>query len=378
MPDVRRAAKLGWAKTALFCMLPVVTLLLAGEMALRVYAACTAEARVGRALPSPRQRLAYQLEDSVLGYSLKPDYNVGGIRINALGFRGPEVSATKGRGSVRIVAIGDSCTFGLAGEACPYPAQLQKLMREHGGGAAPEVINAGVEGYSSEYGLRLLESRISTLLPDIVTIYIGWNDLYTTDPHQRHAPEPAADGLSGPQGPPDARLTATLRRALDHLYLVQHLRRTIYLELPRLRGKVQGEQRVEGHEIHPAMTDAYAARLTQIVRTARAMDARPVVMTLPTILSGQMSDGALALVHYPGWAEGDHRYFLRVVNAFNEAIRTVARDEGAVLIDNALFVDRMGREGEALFFDTLHMYCRGYELLAQNIYRELARNALIP
>jgi lysophospholipase L1-like esterase len=375
---VRSPTQLGWGKTALFCMLPAMILLLVGELALRVVVGRREAVRAGRALPPPRQRLAYQREDAVLGYSLQPGYDAGGIRVNTLGFRGPEVPVAKRAGTYRIVAIGDSCTFGLAGEACPYPAQLQKLLLARGGAVTYQVINAGVEGYSSEYGLRLLEARIPALHPDAVTIFIGWNDLYASDPRRRHAPAPDADDTSAPQAPPGNRPAATLRGALDRLYLVQLLRRTLYLEIPRLLARSGIDRGMDGQAIHPGMADAYAGRLRRMIRRVHAMGARPVVMTLPTVLATQMSAETLAVLHYPAWAQGDHRFLLRVVDALNDTIRAVVREEDATLIDNARFIDGLGPAKEALFFDSLHMTCGGNELLAQNISRELARHLLVP
>jgi lysophospholipase L1-like esterase len=376
-PALRGPAKLGRGKTALFCALPALALLLTGEVALRVVVDRQEKVRAGRALPTPRQRHAYQREDAVLGYALTPGFDGGGIRVNRLGFRGPEVPTLKKEGVFRIVAIGDSCTFGLAGEACPYPARLQWHLRERGDAVAYEVINAGVEGYSSEYGLRLLEARIPALHPDIVTIYIGWNDLYMTDPRRRHAAEPDGESPPAPHDPPRGRLAAALREGLDRLYLAQFLRRTLYLEIPRLLARPEGDRSPQEQAIHPGMAEAYQGRLRKMIRAVRAMGAVPVVMTLPTILSSPTSAQGLAILHYPEWAHSDPGFFRRVVDAWNEAIRAVASDERAVLIDNARFIDALGRKKEALFFDTLHMHCQGYELLAQNISSELARQGLI-
>ncbi len=57
----------------------------------------------------------------------------------------------------------------------------------------------------------------------------------------------------------------------------------------------------------------------------------------------------------------------------------VARDTGATLIDNAAYIDALGGETkEKLFFDSLHMYCEGYSLLAENILREFQNQKLVP
>lgn len=97
-----------------------------------------------------------------------------GVRINALGLRGSDVTVAKPRGVRRILCLGDSCTFG---GPLPYPQILQTILDER----APnrfQVLNGGVIGYTSLHGLEWLERDLLALEPDVVTLYFGWNDLW--------------------------------------------------------------------------------------------------------------------------------------------------------------------------------------------------------
>lgn len=372
-----RPSPIGWGKTLCFSALTTLLLLLLIEGSLRLYVRAERDEMFGKALPIPMQRHVYQVKDAILGYALKPGYDAGGIRVNSLGFRGPEISLQKPPGVYRIVMVGDSCTFGLAGDDCPYPAQLQGLLAQPGRRFTYEVVNAGIEGYSSIYGLKLLEYRVFRLQPDMVMIYIGWNDLYGIDPTRPQI----AGGLDGPgTGEPTgaADVGARIMEPLNRLYLAQFLRRIISVDIPRLAARFDRQEGQPEQAIDPAMAQAYRWRLARMIQIVRAMHATPVLMTLPTVLSEDMSPRALSIVHYPEWAHRDRRYFLQVVNAFNETIRDVARGHGALLIDNARYFDGLGREKERLFFDSLHMYCEGYRLIAENIQRELARQGLAP
>jgi lysophospholipase L1-like esterase len=105
-----------------------------------------------------------------------------GFRINALGFRGDEVSVRKPPGTFRIVCLGDSTTFGIWNEAfldvrgfTSYPGELAKQLAEHGY-AHVEVINAGVLGYTSAQGVAQLLAQVVRLSPDVVTVRFGNND----------------------------------------------------------------------------------------------------------------------------------------------------------------------------------------------------------
>jgi lysophospholipase L1-like esterase len=98
------------------------------------------------------------------------------LRTNKVGLRGPNLRAD---GSRRILAIGDSCTFGWrVSEDETYPAQLEGLLNQRAGGERYQVINAGVPGYTSYQGLEYLRERGLALRPEIVLIGFGFNDAY--------------------------------------------------------------------------------------------------------------------------------------------------------------------------------------------------------
>ena len=100
--------------------------------------------------------------------------------INSLGFRGEEISQEKPEGSLRILCLGDSCTYGaMVSDKDAYPAVLERLLAAKLRPRQVEVINGGVVGYSSLQALLLLQEKGFALQPDIVTICVGFNDAGT-------------------------------------------------------------------------------------------------------------------------------------------------------------------------------------------------------
>ena len=95
------------------------------------------------------------------------------FHINKKGFKGPEIIEPKTR--LRILSLGDSCTFGSVFDKYCYPRILEKKLKELGNNV--EVINAGVQGYAP-YNIVCRIEEFKSLKPDITTIYIGWNALY--------------------------------------------------------------------------------------------------------------------------------------------------------------------------------------------------------
>ena len=88
-----------------------------------------------------------------------------------------EIRKQKPSSVFRIICLGDSWTFGWnVGSTQSYPRQLQALLRREFPEANFEVFNLGVGGYSSFHGLRLLETRVLDLNPDVVVIGFAMNE----------------------------------------------------------------------------------------------------------------------------------------------------------------------------------------------------------
>lgn len=88
------------------------------------------------------------------------------------GFRKPEPDSLPSTSdSMRIVVIGDSCSF--LGQP-PYPGLLAELLQPvvH---RDVQVFNASCPGYSTEQGVLQLE-KVEELKPDLVIVFFGWND----------------------------------------------------------------------------------------------------------------------------------------------------------------------------------------------------------
>lgn len=102
------------------------------------------------------------------------------VAINALGFRDREFPPEKPDGTCRIVALGDSITFGQGVPlADTYPKQLEALLRgSQDDGHAYEVLNAGVQGYNTLQEAAVLRHRILPLQPDL--LLLGFTE--TNDP----------------------------------------------------------------------------------------------------------------------------------------------------------------------------------------------------
>ena len=178
-PRANADSKLGARRRLLvplvvFCLVGLLTMV-AGELALRVYVhlrGWTPNCYAGS--------LELFRPDPQLGYDLEPNFRletgVYDISTNSLGLRGPEVAPTKPEGTVRIALLGGSSAFGyLVSDGAEAARLLQERLRTEG--HAVEVLNAGVPGYNLFQTTPRFERLVMPLAPDIVVLYLGWNDL---------------------------------------------------------------------------------------------------------------------------------------------------------------------------------------------------------
>jgi lysophospholipase L1-like esterase len=103
------------------------------------------------------------------------------MTVNEQGFRGPSLAAQKSADVRRIVCVGDSQTFGFGvEEERTWPERLRVLLSERAPGRF-EVLNAGTTAYNTSREVRLLESRLLALEPDVVLLQYFLNDTDRSD-----------------------------------------------------------------------------------------------------------------------------------------------------------------------------------------------------
>lgn len=267
------------------------------------------------------------------------------VEVNAEGYRGPALDPARAR--FRILAIGDSCTFGTPlSERFPYPRVLERELRARG--LDVEVVNAGVEGYSpADVLVRIGE--LEALRPELTTIYIGWNALFRDD------------YLADASGP---------RRYLHSARLLFRV-----LDAARARFRDRGSAAREAME-HPRYAERHAPELAalggytpsffpDVVRIVEAMQAkgsRVVLLTLPGLYATarEPSPRALAMGHLPVFT--DNAFVLaRMAERYDDALRTLARERGLALVDLERWASETLTPPEDHFIDSVHLDERGQE-----------------
>jgi len=96
------------------------------------------------------------------------------IRINSYGFRDYEYSLEKPANTYRIIALGDSHTFGAGVNLTDsYPKILEQLLNERNDSRKYEVLNFGIPGANLVEKIELLKEKGVSFNPDLVILQ--WN-----------------------------------------------------------------------------------------------------------------------------------------------------------------------------------------------------------
>ncbi|MEL7338247.1 MAG: GDSL-type esterase/lipase family protein, partial [Planctomycetota bacterium] len=247
----------------------------------------------------------------------KPRAGVAGH--NSLGLYGPEFSPEKPDEVLRILCLGDSCThFGPRS----YPHILQERLDQMVAGPSDkerlEVINAGVIGYTSYQGRKVMETRAAKWEPDIVTVYFGWNDHWL------------ARGLTDREQ--TAAQVSGLNSLLGDLRSVQFARLMTGGLSPRDTTRVR------------VPIDDYRENLLAIHQQTQSIGSECWFMTAPHAM-----DLSIPAYLVTSGEVADPSDLIPMHQRYNAVVRDVAKETGSTLIDLEMQFDQMQKA--ALFLD---------------------------
>ena len=287
-------------------------------------------------------------KDHDLFWRLRPDRTVTSeffegktYRINARGLRGDEIAEVKT--APRILALGNSCTFGWGmPQEETYVSQLEAML---GGGY--EIINGGVPGYSSFQGKRFFERELVNLQPDLILILFAWNDHWA-----------AAAQIADKDQQPPPRLLIAAQNLLSRLHLYRLLKKLLLSTVEKNPDVLFDRTR----PVYRVDLDDYYSNLLSLCRAARSHGTRPILMTSPI--------PSLKKYYPAGSVSNLHTYH----NRYNDAVRRLARDEHLELIDLAEEFDRYDDLYDDPVRDPIHFNSMGHRVAAELIVDYLREN----
>lgn len=150
------------------------------ELVLRLYASASDDSLAARLRADPYDVLIEPHGE--VGYRPRPgaefEYENAVATINAMGFRGPEVSIPKPAGTTRILLLGGSTTFGWGvGDGETLDHYMRAGLARRFPGRNFEVVNLALDGYDSWQIYERLRTDGLRLEPDFVIVVTGVNDV---------------------------------------------------------------------------------------------------------------------------------------------------------------------------------------------------------
>jgi lysophospholipase L1-like esterase len=171
------------------------------------------------------------------------------VSFNRLGLRDRDRPLERAAGTIRIVALGDSVTFGLGvAEEDAYPRVTESLLDAARGATLPpvEILNFGMPGYNTVHELAQLRETGLAFRPDLVVLGLLYNDIEPSTDQKRHherAHPPPEAGASHPSlgGRLRARLNAAVTLLKEHSLFFAWLSPRLGMVLRPLGGKGLGQ-----------------------------------------------------------------------------------------------------------------------------------------
>lgn len=307
----------------------------------------------------------------IYGYWLKPGFAQGGAVVNPQGFaQRDSVPLERTPGTLRVAALGESTTHGHDVDQGNYPAYLRRRLEASAPGHRHvEMINGGVSGWISDQVALRAENEIAAFRPDIVVLYVGWNDFQAYDPYG------GVPMISKFEDQGGSELHQTAASALKSVALLSALYQKVRWQLSSQVARITSAA--------PPPEKLYRFYLSNLARTVTAFrNANPNVRICLSTLVGRWpldAEADFATQYGRTWWMTKHQLtrqdaaeHLRHLNAL---IRRYAADHGLILVDAAAAFDTLDR-GQ-LQWDFAHMSFEGYELLAETMYEALRQAGAI-
>jgi lysophospholipase L1-like esterase len=365
--------QLSTIRMLVYATLPTLALLCLAEFTLRLTGAA-------QGCPGYRNSFLWTC-DPILYFKNNPYQIINGHRlINRAGFRGDELGP-KRPGTYRIIALGDSCTFGVTSKpkeefyiAEPYPQRLQRMAAERLGPGRVEVLNAGAPGYNSYQGVMLLRTKLRGLHPDLITVRFAWNDQLMS-PHTGNAfHEPSTwVGLEVQD--------LLLRTALYPFSL-----RLGMMLRARWQSNAQPKPALPAVWIPNIPVDEYKHNLARIVELGRSQGAAVWLLTVPHAL---LTDDFRAHMHELApnsparlllrWnALPSFQRLVEIHDSYNAATREVGAALGVPVIDMEAAYRQHAAEHLFSLDDVVHPTQEGHDLEAEVLYQQLVAEKVLP
>jgi lysophospholipase L1-like esterase len=287
-------------------------------------------------------------------------------KLNAVGFRGPEMSRDPAVDVLRIIVLGASEVFGLyESNQKEFPVQLADLLRQNGNGV--EVINAAIAGMTVKSMLQYWKLWVVQFRPRIVVIYPSPQFYLVDNPEAAQQLTKSVNG-SPPRNRVGSRFAERLRDIFDFPPIIQRWRTQ-----RAIASKVDGKPADWFFQTVPEdRLRRFVADLIELTEAIQA-DGVEVVLMTHAIRTTSLSK-AVDIEEVKSAREHVPRATPQTILAFEEAaaqaIRTLGRQLRIPIVDAASVMN--GKRN--WFGDLVHFNEAGAAVLARLVSQQIEQH----
>lgn len=347
-------------KVALVIILSLLLFIFLLEVSCRLFI----EKSVASVQPRVSKNSMWQFDKQGYGFLRPGKYN--DMKINGLGLRGNEIARKKKPGFKRILMIGGSTTFcwGVKDEET-YPKMVEKMFLK--GNNAFEFVNGGCLGIHSYHHLMRLQKLYLALKPDVVTIFIGWNDFITYFL--------AVDDWK-PNNPYIISAFKDIRILKSWLYSKSSLYRVIYSLFMnwRFSRSIRKFYKQNKYKVKLEMVKASLRRnLEKMIDAFSTHNIKTVIIQFPWLLNENQIQKELAEITAYKNIDVERTKLMAHVprNAYPVFDEIKKSKKISVAYCDRIFKAMPLKKRSELFIDEIHLSAAGNRLLAQCIYKAL-------
>lgn len=292
------------------------------------------------------------------GTQLIKNYIGGNYTINSKGFIGKEFSESKQAGVKRILSIGNSVTFSPPHQN--YSSVLEDILADSLDDQTTEVIIGAVPGYSSYEALDWCNESLFDLDPNIVLIYIGWNDMGQYHPF----------GLRY-KNIGKYQKSSKLSSLLQNIYLL----RIGYFFKGRAEKKLPIDYseltELEKDELNNFYPEHYEENLIQMISTFKQKGSEVLLISLTGLISlEEWNEDDINKLYFPRNLGKKIKLYKAIHQKYEQALNKVSTLLGVKVIDISALI-KNAKLRKSYFTDTMHVTPEGAKRLGELISHDV-------
>jgi len=285
---------------------------------------------------------------------IKPNQQLGNVRINNLGYRGPDISLDKPRDTIRFLFLGSSTTYDANSiEGKNWPHMTVNLLSQVFPKCSFDFINAAQPGFGTEQIQKLYEAKLQKVNADFTIILPG-------DINQD------LDWLGTQQGFSSIHYIPSALAEYSVLWAKVEMNSRI-IKLQRRAFSRVGKVNLD----LPAIQDRFRERISDLIKHLRDGDTTVLTVKIGSQLrTGQNKEHQIktantALFYMPNIALPD---LIAAREGYNAVIDELAIREDFDVINSSLNVPA----NRLHYSDTVHFTTQGSKVMAEALVKEIS------